>query len=101
MRKQKPSFNEILGLARRGASDADLAAAPGFATRVAARWAHGQSEPGWLALWDRAVSWGAVATLAACLITVWVCRDDFSPTTRAADTFAAFGGLDNYGDEAF
>src|SRR6185436_13368195 len=95
MRKPKPTLDEILALARRGASDQDLAAAPEFATRVAARWAHGQRDPGWLALWERAVSWGAAAALAACLVTFWFCRDDFNPTTRAADTLAAFSGLDD------
>jgi hypothetical protein len=91
-------FDEFIALARRGASDGDLAAMPGFATRLAARWAHAPRAPGWLALWERAVGWGAAATLAVCLITVWFCRADFSPTTRAADTFAAFAELDEDDD---
>ena len=101
MRKPKPSFDEILDLARRGTDDGDLSAAPGFATRVAALWAHGPLDPGWLALWERAVSWGAAVTVTACLLTALFCRDDFNAASRAADTFAAFGGLDNDGPGAF
>ena len=81
-------------------NDDDLAAAPGFATRVAARWADTPRGPGWLALWERAVSWGAAATLAVCLLTVWFCHDDFSATSRAAESFAAFAGIDDNEDDA-
>lgn len=97
MNDQKPRFDEFIALARRGATDGDLAAAPAFATRLAARWTDAPREIGWLTVWERAVSWGAAATLAVCLMTVWFCREDFSPTTRAAESFAAFAGL---GDDA-
>ena len=99
MNDQKPRFDEFIALARRGVNEGDLAAAPGFATRVAARWADAPRGPGWLALWERAVSWGAASTLAVCLFTVWFCREDFSTTTRAAEDLAAFAGLDDSGDE--
>lgn len=95
MSEKKKQFDELIALARRGLNDGELAAAPGFATRVAARWAGTPRGPGWLALWERAVSWGAAGTLAVCLFTVWFCHDDFSATTRAADSLAAFAGLDD------
>ena len=101
MNEKKPRFDEFIALARRGLSDGDLASAPGFATRVAARWVGSPREPGWLVLWERVVSWGAAATLAVCLLTVWFCHDDFSATTRAADSFAAFAGLDESTEDTF
>ena len=99
MNDQKPRFDEFIALARRGATEGDLAAAPGFATRIAARWTDAPRDRGWLALWERAVAWGAAGTLAVCLFTAWFCRDDFGATTRAADDLAAFAGLDDNGDE--
>ena len=99
MNDKKTRFDEFIALARRGANDGDLAAAPGFARRVAARWADAPRGLGWIALWERAVSWGAVATLAVCLFTVWFCRADFSATTRAADSLAAFAGVDESGED--
>ena len=99
MNGKKPRFDEFITLARRGVDDGDLAPAPGFATRVAAHWAGTPRGPGWLALWERAVSWGAVATLAVCLLTIWFCRADFSATTRAADSLAGFAGVDESGDD--
>jgi hypothetical protein len=99
MRHKKPPFDEFIALARRGLKDDEFATAPGFATRVAARWVDGPRERGWFPLWERAVSWGAVAALAVCLLTGWFCRADFSAATRAADGFAAFAGLDESGDE--
>ena len=101
MNDQKPRFDEFIALARRGLNDGDLAAPPGFATRVAARWASAPRGLGWFTLWERAVSWGAAATLAVCLLTVWFCHDDFSAISRAADTFAAFAGLDESADDTF
>lgn len=99
MNDQKPPFDEFIAQARRGATEGDLAAAPGFANRIAARWADAPRGPGWLALWERAVSWGAAITFAVCLFTAWFCREDFSATTRAADSFAVFAGLDDSGDD--
>ena len=99
MNDKKPRFDEFIALARRGVNDGDLDAAPGFATRIAARWTDAPRDCGWLDLWERAVSWGAAATLAVCLLTFWFCREDFSPTTLAAESFAAFAGLDEHGDD--
>ena len=99
MNKKKSRFDEFIVLARRVADDGDLSAPPGFATRVAARWANAPRERGWFALWERAVGWGATVTVAVCLLTAWFCRDDFSATNRAADSFAAFAGLGETSDD--
>jgi len=99
MKNKKASFEKFIALARRGLKEGDLAAAPGFATRVAGRWAGGPRELGWLALWERALSWGVTATMVVCLLTAWFCRADFGAATHAADTLAEFAGLGDDGDD--
>jgi hypothetical protein len=94
MKDKKPSFDEFITLARHAARDDEVAAAPSFITRVAARWANALLTTNWLALWERAVWWGAAGALAVCLLAAWFCRADFNASTRAADSFAAFTGLD-------
>ena len=95
MNEKKPSFDELVGMARRGLNDHDLSAPPGFAHRVAARWANGTYQTGWLGFFERAVSWGAASALAMCLVVAWYCHADFNPSSRAADSFASFAGLDD------
>jgi len=99
MKDKKPGFDQFIELARRGFNDGDLDAPPGFAARLAARWADAPLGHGLLALWERTVSWGAAVTLAVCLLTAWFCRADFTATTRAADGFADFAGLDENSEE--
>ena len=91
--KNKPSFDNFIRLARRGANEAPLEPPPGFAARVAARWKDEPGQIALLALWERAASWAAATTLAICLFAAWVCRADFDPAVRAGDSFAAFVDL--------
>src|SRR5205809_2967866 len=99
MTDKKPGYDEFIALARRGLNDGDLTAAPGFAARVAARWTGSPPGGGWLAVWERALYWGSASTFAVCLLLAWFCRGDFSPTARAADSLAAFAGLDESDDD--
>jgi hypothetical protein len=100
MKDRKPDFDEFLRLSRQGLDEDDMAAPPGFAVRVAARGLgaeRGTASNGFV-LWERAVSWGAAATLAVCLVTAWYCRADFTAAGRAADSLAAFAELDGNND---
>lgn len=87
---RRRQLDRLMALARQAPRTSEIPTesklTPGLATRVAARWATGESEFSVLGLWDRAAGWGTLAASVVCVSALLLTRFE----ARAPSAFDDF-----------